>query len=159
MIAEHEFVTTFEEEEAQAAATHILRQMGFRVQTDGAKLVAKRGVDKPSKAKREGELPRSVEMTFDRGRCTLAASVAEQGKPKPIHREMVKTALSTIERVLVHGQDDEEALEPWRHVESRAKARTPQHGGVRRVIFWVLVGFLALMLLGCVIGMLAAAFE
>ena len=159
MIAEHEFVTTFEQEEALAAAVNILRQMGFKVRTYESRIVAKRGVDKPTQAKHESQLPRSIEMTFDRGRCNLAASVMLQTKTKPLHRDMVKTALTTLERVLVHGQTDEEALEDWRRVESRAKARTAQHGGARRVVLWVLIGFLCLLLLGCVIGMLMSVLD
>ena len=157
MIAEHEFVTTFEQDEALAAAAHILTKMGFAVTTYDAKIVAKRGVDKPPKAVRERQLPQSVEMTFDRGRCHLAASIMLTGKPKSLHSDMITTVLSTIERVLVHGQSDEEALEAWRYVDTRAGVRTVQHSGCRRITFWVLVGFLCLLLLGCVIGIIASA--
>ena len=152
MIAEHEFVTTFEQEEALAAASHILSRMGFFVRTYEARLVAKRGEDKPAKAKRERELPQRVEMTFDRGRCTLAASITLAAKAKPVHRDMVKTALNTLERVLVHGQTDDEAIEDWRLVDRKASAKTaPQ-----RVLLWVLLGFLGLLLIGCIVGMLVS---
>lgn len=157
MIAEHEFVTTFEEDEALAAATHILQRMGFTVRVRGSRLNAKRGVAKPQQAKRERHLPQSVEMSFDRGRCHLAASIQFASKPKPLYRDLITTMLTTIERVLVHGMTDEEALEAWHHIDARANVRAAQHSSAGRVVLWILVGFLCLLLMGCLIGIFVSA--
>lgn len=157
MIAEHTFVTTFEQDEALAAASHILSQMGFSVRTYEDRLVAKRGQKRATDIKRERHRPQRLEMVFDRGRCTLAASIMHPGQTKPVHRDMMKTALTTLEGVLVHGQTNDEALLPWQDIDNRAGTRTVDRSGPGRIVMYVVIGFFGLLLLGCIIGMLAEA--
>lgn len=159
MIAEHTFVTTFGQDEALAAASLLLSQMGFKVRTYEDRLVAKRGETKAANITRHRHLLQRIEMAFDRGRCTLAGSIMTPDQAKQVHRDMIKTALIALEGVLVHGLTNDEALQAWRDVDGRAGGRTDQPNGCGRIAKLVLIAFGVLLLLGCIIGMLSSAME
>ena len=156
MIAEHEFVTTFEQPEAMAAAASILARMGFRIQTqEPSRLTAKRGKAKPATAKHERQLPQRIELSYDRGRCILAASITPAGKPLPLHRDMVTTALTTIERILVHGMAEDEALEAWRYIDDKANKKINKPG-CRRLGLVALITVLSLVAIMALIALFAS---
>ncbi len=133
MVVEHTFVTTLPPTEAMHAAAEFLSARGFTsasaprafaIGDAGAgvwdQLEVRRGRDPLSagRARHLLQLPQQVRLEWDRGRVTVAASIADRFGKKD--RVALLTAIASgLDRLLAQRQPPEVAAADWGAIESR----------------------------------------
>lgn len=145
MIAEHEFVTTLEQDQACNASSQFLQGLGFTLSRTHNGFTASRGESKPSKAKRYDDLPQRVELNYDRGRCIVAASITPLRKPDELHQQIITHLLSSLEAVLVHHTPSADAMQLWVAID-RSIARKARSRRNKQITLWcVFIGIMSLV--------------
>lgn len=161
MVIEHDFVTTLEAPEALEVARRVLTRCGFLPleqdeSTRDTRAEFQRGLKRAGGAKSISQLPQRALVDYDRGRVSLALSIepsptwggggsfslSTSGKPSKmiLHTELLMAMATGLDRVLAGGVDEEQAMEPWRHVEARIAEAARRR---RRRNLWVVFGFAA----------------
>ncbi len=136
MVVEHTFVTTLPPTQAMHAASEFLAARGFTSDAgprafavgDGPaavwdQLQVHRG--RPPLAARNArhllQLPQQVRLEWDRGRVTVAASIADRFK-KADRVALLTGIANGLDRLLAQGQPGEVAGAEWAAVEQRVNA-------------------------------------
>ena len=170
MVIEHTFVTTMEAEEALRTASEFLRRHGgFEPEADRAfqlgrpgwnVIELKRGKKSASRAKLVSELAQQIRMEWDRGRVTLAASIAPRTgafygtdtSPRHVRNRLAAELMTAIARslelLLAYRMPPEQAARPWDQAQAQVDEQRRREKR-RNVIAWtvvvlILVGLLAL---------------
>ncbi|HPF37359.1 MAG TPA: hypothetical protein P5081_16485 [Phycisphaerae bacterium] len=125
MILEHDFITTLDQQDAEALIQRQLMEMGFKVKrnSDGRDFV--RGLRQASHARRPSDLPQTVRVEFDRGRVSIGVILETYGKAKPVHQDMLHLLAEVLENVVGRGVPAEIARQPW----DRFEALNPKRRG------------------------------
>ena len=186
MVIEHTFVTTMPEEDALRLAADFLAARGF-VNSEGSafqvqmpagstaggqwsKLEMERGEKSATKAKAVPYLPQMVRIEIDRGRVSLAASIAAVGrsfwwgtKELPAHSNKVRDHLelltrisNSIEGLLARREAPEAAGAPWDELEYHLIDKGLPRSG--RAKFWLILAaiFAAFMVILLIVVIVAS---
>jgi hypothetical protein len=166
MVVEHDFVTTMEAPEALQEARVFLQWRGFVSESGPAHddehvLQLVRGETRASAAKSVAALPQRARIEYDRGRVTVALSIAPsstwggggvfaaQGKlhKMHLHRDLLMAIASGLEDLLARGTPAEQSAAAWDNVEQRIAAAAAKHKR-RSTITLAIVG----IIVGCLVA-------
>jgi hypothetical protein len=146
MLMEHTFVTTLDMGEAMDLASGFLGHLGFRLKSVTPNAIqAVRGRKQPTSRKVK-LLPQSVDLTYDRGRVTVAATITPRGrKGRPIYGDMLTSLARGLEMLLVDRASDDQAGAEWAMIH----AKTPRIWSIvdKIVIVCLMAILLAVLLL------------
>ena len=131
MLVEHTFVTTLDMGEAMGLAHGFLRRLGFRLKSVTPNAIqGVRGRKRPTSRKVK-LLPQSVDLTYDRGRVTVAATIMPRGrKGRPIYGDLMTSLARGLEMLLVDRAPEDQAGAEW----ARIHSQTPRIWSVLDII-------------------------
>jgi hypothetical protein len=140
VVLEHTFITTSDAPRVIEDASLFLQDLGFVVEVmSEATLKARRGCEKPSKAKKVSELPQVVRIDFDRGRVSLAASIQELRKVGDLHRMLLQVIARSLESLLARGMTPDEARVQWDAVDQQIEEDAAAVRRRSRILLFVLL--------------------
>lgn len=152
MLVEHTFVTTLDMGEAMDLACGFLGRLGFRLKSVTPNAIhAVRGRKKPTSRKVK-LLPQTVDLTYDRGRVTVAATITPRGrKGRPIYGDLMTSLARGLEMLLADRAPDDQAGAEW----ARIHSQTPRIWSIVDKIVVVclstlVVGILVLIVVMCI---------
>lgn len=153
MIVEHVFVTTLEFEEVKALLADFLKSLEFQIDSaTDTTLEATKGRAKPT-SRLITNLPQRVKVGYDRGRVTVAASIAPyRNKDLPIHSELLKALACGIETLLVNLVSVEDASSRWLQLLESRKKVTFIMDRVGAMLFGLLLFLVLLFVVGLVLA-------
>jgi hypothetical protein len=183
VVVEHVFITTMEAHEAMLAALAMLQSHGFsasaaarafEVAAPGQtappvwdQLEVTRGNKKIARAKSVADLPQSVRLEWDRGRVTVAASIASvlpgrsggsfafsaegvQTKKLNRHVDLMTSLATSLEALLARREPLEQARITWDAAEARMAEdlhRRRRNGAIAGIVALVIIGTLVSILI------------
>jgi hypothetical protein len=171
VVVEHTFVTTMEAPQAMAAASEFLARRGFEAPRTAFSmnqqwdtLEVRRGRAKARSARSVAQLPQVVNLSWDRGRVTVALSIeasnvwgggsfvlgttVEKPKRMRLHQSLLGAIAIGLEMLLAQQVPPEMAMAQWDRVEEEiAKAARRRRIRIAIVIGIVILFFGALIAL------------
>ncbi len=146
MVVEHTFVTTLPPQEALKKASQFLARGGFVAksqtafaldQTAWTTIDVRRGKTTSTKSSAIPDLPQQIRLEWDRGRVSVAASIADRHSVKKRSALLLSIVIG-LENLLAKGQSEDQAVGEWYRIDSELR-RSGRWYKYRRWLLAVLV--------------------
>jgi hypothetical protein len=178
MVIEHVFVSTLPATDVLAGATAYLAARGFQARRESdfqiglqewTAMEMQRGKTNANRARSIAQLPQAVRVEYDRGRVTVALSIAvnstwggnstftfsgglvENRKKMRLHTELLLAIAKGLEQLLGHDQHGQPDYKDWDRVEGEvaiaARRKKRRQIILVAVIFAILIGTITLIVI------------